>query len=46
MSEQFRVKCKELFAEAKAIKEEVSSQPLIIIMQGRHVESLKKLDEL
>jgi len=24
MSEQFRVKCKELFAEAKAIKEEVS----------------------
>lgn len=45
MSEQFREQCKELFREAKIIKDEVSldsSHPV----QGRHVESLKKLDEL
>ena len=45
MSEQFRVKCKELFAEAKVIKEEVGCHP-VKSFKGRHVESLKKLDEL
>ena len=42
MSEQFREKCKELFREAKTIKEEVPF--LLLILQGRHVEALKKLE--
>ena len=48
MSEQFREKCKELFKEAKIIKDEVRLLKLkhLFVKKGRHVESLKKLDEL
>lgn len=47
MSEQFREKCKELFREAKIIKDEVMIGASVSnLIQGRHVESLKKLDEL
>ena len=44
MATQFADQFKEEFKEAIKIKEEVLH--LIIALQGRHVEALKKLDEL